>query len=262
MGTPAIDPIAATFDRVAPVYERSRPGYPADALAHLTRTLHLGPGRVVVELGAGSGKLTRDLLMTRSTVVPIEPLAGMRAEYRRAVPNAPVPIEGTAEAIPLAARSADAIVAAQAFHWFKTEEALDEMARVLRPGGGVGLVWNRRDESVAWVHEVTKRIDALDPGVPRSRDRRWKAAFDRHPAFTPLTLTSFRHVQRGDVATIVDRFLSVSFVARAPEADRLELAARIREILARDPTTAGRAIVELPYDTDVYTCDRRPDGAV
>ena len=134
-----------TFDRSAATYERGRPGYPADAVRFLGRTFHLGPGSTIVELGSGTGKFTRALLPLGAAVVAIEPMEGMRREFGRRVPTVPV-LAGSAESIPLPDGFADAVFAAQSFHWFQGGTALREIARVLRPGGGLGLLWNEREK--------------------------------------------------------------------------------------------------------------------
>src|SRR5690348_16873879 len=133
-----IDPVARAFDGSAERYERGRPGFPEPVIGYLTRALRLRPGSTVIELGAGTGKLTRQLLRAGVRVVAVEPLPGMRRVFRKVVPRPAVLRAGTAEAIPMPPESADAVVAAQAFHWFHTDAALTEIARVLRPGGGLG----------------------------------------------------------------------------------------------------------------------------
>jgi SAM-dependent methyltransferase len=136
-----IDPAAQSFASVAGVYERARPEYPEAAVDWLASRLDLGPGRTVVDLAAGTGKLTRMLVPTRARVIAVEPVPEMLAELRRAAPEAQA-LQGTAEAIPLPDAGADAVTVAQAFHWFDPPRALREIARVLRPGGRLGLIWN------------------------------------------------------------------------------------------------------------------------
>ncbi|MEZ5101617.1 MAG: class I SAM-dependent methyltransferase [Thermoleophilia bacterium] len=140
----------ASFAEAAGGYERARPGYPADAARWLA-----GSARAdVLDLGAGTGKLTRALVALGHRVVAVDPLAEMLAELRAAVPDVPT-LVGSGEAIPLADASLDVVAVAQAFHWFDHPRALPEIARVLRPGGALALVWNRRDESVPWVAELS-----------------------------------------------------------------------------------------------------------
>ena len=249
-------PAVRGFNRAARAYERGRPEYPTAAIRYIARQLHLGPTSTIVELGSGTGKLTRLLRTTTAAIVPIEPTPGMRAEFARQIPDLPV-LDGVAEAIPLPPHIADAVVAAQAFHWFRPRPAFREIARVLRPGGGVALIWNRRDESVPWVHAAGHLIDPFFRTVPRSRGGRWRRVLERGDLpFGPVVERSFRHVQLLTPATAVDRFVSVSAIAVLPARERARIARELRGILARDPQTRGRARIELPYRADVYLTRR------
>lgn len=259
-----VHPAVQGFDRAAPAYERGRPGYPKEAVRYLARELGLRRGRTVVELASGTGKFTRALLPTGATIVPVEPTRGMREEFSRRVPDLPV-LDGVAEAIPVPDAFADAIVCAQAFHWFRPRAALREIARALAPGGGLGLVWNRRDESVEWVHALTRIVDRYGWKVPRTRQRRWKRLFETHTLpFTPLKLRTFRFSQRLTPTTIVPRFLSVSCIAVQSPAEQRSIATEIRKVVREAPETRGRAFFDLPYRTEVYTTRatvRRPGSA-
>ena len=136
------------FEKEAQAYARGRPDYPAALSAWLAQALGLGPGREVADVGAGTGKFTALLATTGATVVGVEPVDAMRAKIDALQLPTVRAVGGTAQAIPLSAGTLDAVICAQAFHWFATREALDEFHRVLRPGGKLGLVWNVRDESV------------------------------------------------------------------------------------------------------------------
>ena len=162
--------------RSVAAYERGRPGYPRAAVDFLAR-LRLGPGRTVVDLAAGTGKLTRLLLATGAEVVAVEPVAEMRA----ALPAGARTVDGTAEAMPLTTASADAVAVAQAFHWFDGDAALAEIHRVLRPGGALALVWNRRrmDEP------LNQAIQEPDPPRTASASRRSRPAPGVSPSRKP-----------------------------------------------------------------------------
>jgi len=245
------------FGQAAELYERGRPDYPRAAVRHLARVLGLAPGRTVVELGSGTGKFTRALGPVGVTRVAVEPSPGMRRVFARTVPQVPV-LTGTAEGIPLPDRFADAVVAAQSFHWFRPAEAIAEIARVVRPGGGLGLVWNIRDESVGWSHRLTEILDRYGWWIPRARERRWRPAFDRpHSPFGPLHQRVFRYTQVARPETFVARVLSVSVIAVLPEPERLRVASEVRALLASDPATRGRAVLKMPYRTEVYWAYRR-----
>ena len=171
----------AGFGRGAATYERGRPSYPADAIDVLVRELGIGPDRDVLDLAAGTGKLTRLLVPTGARLVAVEPVAAMADQLRTAVPGVEVH-DGTAEAIPLPDGSVDAVVVGQAFHWFDAPVALAEIARVLRPGGGLGLIWNERDSSVPWVAELTARsagTSATGGRVPYTLEEDWVAPHRR-----------------------------------------------------------------------------------
>ena len=150
---------AAGFSAAAEVYERARPGYPDEAVAWVAELLGIAPGRDVLDLAAGTGKLTRQLVPFGARIVAVEPIDAMRAELERAVPGVEA-LAGSAEAIPLPDTSVDAVTCAQAFHWFRPEAAVAEIRRVLRPGGGLALLWNGRDpaeERHARLHELFSR---------------------------------------------------------------------------------------------------------
>jgi SAM-dependent methyltransferase len=241
------------FDRLADAYERGRPGYPVAVVRHLGRVLRLGPGRTVVDLGSGTGKFTRALAPLGAARVAVEPTPGMRRVFERVVPEVPV-LDGTAERIPLPDGMADAIVCAQSFHWFRPRIALREFARVLRPGGGVGLVWNTRDDRVSWSRHITEIVNRYHRRErTQTRGDPWKSAFrSAHGPFGPLHFRSFPHLQRAPVETFVDRFLSVSSVAVQRSSERRRISQEIREVLRTDPLTRGKRLLSLPMRTEVY----------
>jgi SAM-dependent methyltransferase len=250
-----IDRLVAGFGTVATAYERSRPEYPAAVYELLRRQFGLKRGTIVIDLAAGTGKFTRGLVGTGAAVVAIEPTAGMRRVFRRAVPRLPV-LDGSAEAMPVPDGFVDAVTVAQAFHWFRVPRALREIHRVLRPGGGLALVWNERDESVDWMRELSDLLRPLRHRAPSYRGADWRAAFAQRHWFTPLRHRRFRHSQRLDLAGAVDRVRSVSFVAIAPRAVQARIVRSVRSLLRTHPQTRGRSVIEFPYRTDVYWCFR------
>ncbi|MCI4331554.1 MAG: class I SAM-dependent methyltransferase [Thermoplasmata archaeon] len=254
-----IDEGARAFRTVAPLYELGRPEYPVDAVRHLVTTLGLTPGAPVLDLAAGTGKFTRALLPFGFQLTAVEPTAAMREELERRVPGALVR-DGIAEAIPLPDHGLEAVVVAQAFHWFRPAAALDEIDRVLRPTGGLGVVFNLRDERTPWVAELSRIVHAHRPKDGRSiRDGAWRTALAAHPRFEILDERTFDYLHRTDPEGIVARVLSVSYVAAAPVEVRDRVAGDVRRLLERDPATAGRAQVELPYRTQVHLARTRPD---
>jgi SAM-dependent methyltransferase len=239
---------ATGFEGAAARYGAGRPDYPAELEAWLTDRLGLGAGATVVDLGAGTGKFEPRLLATGATVIAVEPVAAMRAEFARRFPGIEVR-EGTAEAIPLADASVDVVVAAQAFHWFATAAAVAEIGRVLKPGGRLGLIWNVRDETVPWVARLTGIMTPYEGDAPRFHTGRWREPFPA-PGFGPLEETWFTHRHTGPAErVVVDRILSVSFVAALPEAERETVAAAVRAVVAETPDLVGKAEVTFPYRT-------------
>jgi SAM-dependent methyltransferase len=224
------------------MYERGRPDYPAAAIALLVERLGLRPGRTVVDLAAGTGKLTRLLVPTGAEMIAVEPIAQMRALIKSTRA-----IEGTAEAIPLADEAVDAVTVAQAFHWFRADEALAEIRRVLRPGGGLALIWNTRDERDAVQAAISEILEPLGRDTPRRQRREWRDVLDGSGLFTPCEAATFDHAQELDEDGLVERFCSISFVASAPREVYADVEARVRAV-AREHGTP----VRLPYVTELY----------
>lgn len=242
---------AKGFSAGADAYERGRPNYAPEAIATLVRELAIGPGTRVLDLAAGTGKLTRQLVDTGAELVAVEPIAEMRAKLVETVPTAEA-LEGTAERIPLPNHSVDAVVVGQAFHWFDGVRAVSEIRRVLRPTGSVGMIWQARDPVRPWIKRLEEIIDRADDGHPRFRTGAWREGFDLVALCEPIEEASFSTVQRGGVETIVDRVASISYVAAMPADRRAAVLDDVRQLLATDPETAGSEVIELPYRAHVY----------
>jgi SAM-dependent methyltransferase len=247
------DAAALGFEAAAERYERGRPTYPDDAVAFLIRTLEIGERTDVVELGAGTGKFTELIVPTGARIVAVEPVSAMRQALARNCPTVTV-LDAMAEEIPLAEASADAVVAAQAFHWFDADRALHEIHRVLRPDGALGLIWNVRDEATDWSERLTAIFDRLSGDGPRYRDMRWRGAFARTELFGPLHHQLAYHVQKLTREQFVDRVLSVSYVASASNDERERVIAEVEEMLNTDPELRGRDEILMPYRTEVFWC--------
>jgi SAM-dependent methyltransferase len=250
------DQAAVGFQRAAEAYERARPDYPQAAVRCLADALRIGPAARVVDLAAGTGKLTRLLVATGAQIVAVEPVEAMRVQLARLVPEAHV-VDGVAERLPLADGAFDAVVVAQAFHWFATAAALAEIHRVLKPGGGLGLIWNVRDESVGWVRRIGEILRPYQERAPHYSSMEWRAAFQRDRLFSPLQTARFAHVYSGSLDGTIDRVRSVSFIAALDGSEREAILAQVRELLQSDPQTQGRRTIEFPYRTVVYWCKRR-----
>ncbi|MFL5964178.1 MAG: class I SAM-dependent methyltransferase [Gaiellaceae bacterium] len=224
---------ARSFDRAAEEYERARPEYPPSVLD----ALPLGEDAEVLDLGAGTGKLTRLLTQRYRRVIAVEPLDGMRGILERVVPAAETRA-GSAEAIPLPDASVDGVFAGQAFHWFANDVAIQEIARVLRPGGVLALIWNERDDErpsplprqyEAYVEELhTVGMAAFDDAPP------WQDVIARGP-FGEVHAGAVPHDHVLDRAGLLDNARSVSWIASRPDGEREAIIQRLDELLTDGP---------------------------
>jgi SAM-dependent methyltransferase len=245
------------FDSAASEYERGRPGYPAEAIELLERELDLDGTSAVVDLAAGTGKLTRDLVGRFARVIAMEPLDGMRSLLERHVPGAEA-VHGRAEAIPLGDQCVDAVLVAQAFHWFDGAVALDEIARVLRPAGGLGLLWN----TTPWELREGPWFSALDDLLERSRadlstlrrhgSGRWAGVFEGPTPFGPLHEATIPNPQRPTADEFIAGFASRSYVASMDGAAREELLAAVRRLLDRADAPVDGGHVAVPMRTEIF----------
>jgi len=244
---------ALSFGAVADAYDRARPGYPREAAAWLTPAP--AEGRAdrpadVLELGAGTGKLTEQLLALGHRVVATDPLHEMLRRLTGRLPDARV-VRSTAERIPLRSRSVDTVVSAQAFHWFDLERALPEIARVLRPGGYLSLVWNFRDERIPWV----KRLGTLIDGKHEEAAEPTHALLGSH-LFGFVDTTTFRFWQPLDRDRLRDLVSSRSNVALMSDTERDRLLRKVDEMY--DEYGRGPDGMLLPYVTHCYRAVVRP----
>ncbi len=251
------DRFATAFGQVAPAYERGRPGYPAAAIEALVRNLGLDRRSVVVDLGAGTGKLTRDLTWRFDRVIAVEPLAELRQLLAEGAAAAEA-LEGSAEELPLHDACADAIFVAQAFHWFDGARALAEMGRVLRPRGGLALLWNttpweRREGAwFARLDDLLARSRADLSAVHRHATGRWREAFEHQQPFEALSRATFDNTQRMTEEEFLANLTSRSYVAQLNPDARRELIGEVTDLLRRPgaPFEAGHVLV--PMRTDAY----------
>jgi len=221
---------ARSFDRVAEEYERARAEYPPSVLDGLP----LSEAAEILDLGAGTGKLTRLLTQRYRRVIAVEPLDGMRVVLERVVPEAESRA-GSAESIPLEGASVDGVFAGQAFHWFANDEAIAEIARVLRPGGVLGLVWNEPDDDrpspfseqyLAYVEEL--HPDDFGDAPP------WQDVIARGP-FGEVREGVVPHNHVLDRAGVLDNVRSVSWIANRAEEEREAIMQRLGELLGDGP---------------------------
>jgi len=242
---------ARSFDRVADVYQKARPSYPAEAVGWVLET---APGRRVVDLAAGTGKLTEVLVAAGADVTAVEPLANMRAELERALPSVRA-IAGTAERIPLPDASADALFVAQAFHWFDAPAALEEIARVLVPGGTLGLVWNLRDERVPWVVELTAALRGAADVLTASRNISERPL--ESDRFTALERREFPNPVQFDRPRLREWASSTSRIAVLPEGERERALDGVMRLADEHPALADRQTFDMPFVAVVVRATRR-----
>ena len=248
-----VDDVAArAFGAMAEEYERGRPGWPADAVARLVDRFR---ARTVLDLAAGTGKLTAVLADLADDVVAVEPVDGMRRVLEAHLPDVRA-LAGTAEAIPLPDAAVDAVFVAEAFHWFDLERAAAEIARVLRPGGGLAVMWNLvRDDGEPWFEDLVAlvlehRVDGT--GETRRDTVPWRAALEAEPRLGPLSDEEAPHQQWIDRDGIVAQIASYSSIGSLPAERRATALAAARALLEQHGVDA----VTIRYKAMITTARR------
>lgn len=238
------------FETGSETYERARPDYPAPAVDTIVAAARIEAGTRVLDLAAGTGKLTRQFWSRGASCVALEPSAAMRQVFRRVLPRVAL-AGGIAEAIPAAAGSMDAVVVAQAFHWFDPVRSLSEIARVLRPGGWLALIWNERDESDPTVAELV-RLTKWDQAQPYPMGMDFGTFIDQSRLFGPVERSTFDFVQLIDRQQFVEQVASRSYVQVMADGDRRALLAEVAELGSRleEP-------IALPHVTDLFCAQVR-----
>jgi SAM-dependent methyltransferase len=246
--TPSIpEPARVGFGQGADAYAKGRPTYPPEAVSWVAA--RFPPSPVVLDLAAGTGIFTELVRPFAARVVAVEPVPAMRAK----IAAADSVLDGTAESIPLPDASVDAVTVAQAFHWFRFDEALAEIARVLRPGGLLALIWNRRDESVPWVDRMSEIIEWRAHQVSEYDRIDWPEVIGRSGQFGPVEHAEFAWAHELDRAGLAERVRSVSYVAAMGSAEREALVA---EVLALADEGGFPERFGLPYNTLVWCTTR------
>lgn len=237
---------AASFRENADGYDAHRPSYPIETVRWL-----LGDARDVVDVGAGTGKLTAELLGLGASVTAVDPSADMLRVLGERMPQA-VRLDGSAEAIPVADGSTDLVTFAEAWHWVDVEPATREVLRVLRPGGRLGLIWNTRDESIPWV-------DALSAAMHRGLH---EASAYRPTLGAGLTIAAKREQRWTQPTTregIIDLATTRSYYLTASAEEKTAMLDRVRRVLDAHPETRGEQIL-LPYVTEAWLAERWAPG--
>jgi len=235
---------AASFGAAAAAYERGRPSYPPAALDWLLPA----NAQTVLDLGAGTGKLSRSLVARGLATIAVDPSEPMLAELRRTAPEVDARL-GRAEEIPLPDGSVDAVLVAQAWHWVDPARGLPEVHRVLRPGGTFGLAWNTRDNRTPWVAELSAIVAGPD----------WLEAKVEVPGqlFTCVERAEFSWTDHLSRADLLDMVASRSYVIIAPEHEREATLQRVADLVDRHPDLPGATGIPLPYVTVALRSVRR-----
>lgn len=268
------DLAAKGFGAQAATYDKARPSYPPDAIDWLARKLRIEPGQRVVDLAAGTGKLTAPLARTGADLIAVEPVTAMRDMLRIRLPGVAA-VAGVAESLPFASGSIDAVTVAQAFHWFDPARAMAELARVIRVGGRLGVIWNSLEPGTDWTDRVWSVMDRVEYRAP------WRVNSARAPrgshydrssgwierdaprlvGWSAWTTAVFSHAQRVTHEEVVERMLSVSHVAALAPAEQEAVLGEIRTILREHPDTRDQPILSIGYRTTAWCTERLPQEA-
>ena len=240
-------PRRLTFGAHATAYERARPAWPEEA----ARWLVPESAELVVELGAGTGKLTRAVAALGVRVVAVEPDPRMLGVLQGLGLDG---VQGSAEAIPFGDGVADAVVAGSSLHWFELELALPEIHRVLRPGGRFAFGWNHRDDRHPAIARMGEAVYAAQKRArgPRWRSRDWPAELTATGLFRDVEHASFEHVQELPREALRDHLMSYSGVAALPEADRRWVLAQVADTLDSDESVSAGGLLRLPFVVTAY----------
>lgn len=247
------------FDLAADVYARARPDYPDAAVDHVVRALRGGASGPVLDVAAGTGKLTAALAARDVQVTAVEPVEGMRKACLAALPDLPV-VAATAEDLPFADGSIAGVTVAQAFHWFDPVAATASFARCLMPGGLLAVLFNVRDESVAWVRALTAIIDPHETDgkkVPRYRDQGWRSGFTPDGPFDVEDVIDLPNAQEMDASGLRERVASISFIAVLDDDARAAVMDDVSTLVRTHPDVAGRVAFPFPYVTEIHHMRRR-----
>jgi SAM-dependent methyltransferase len=225
-----------SFGSAAAAYERGRPSYPPEAIDWL---LPVG-ARQVLDLGAGTGKLTTRLVERGLDVVAVDPIPDMLEVLRTSLPETRA-LLGTAEEIPLEDNSVDVVLVAQAWHWMDADRAIPEVARVLRPGGRLGLVWNTRDERLGWVRELGRIIGSDGDGG--------RVQVQLPEPFTDVARHQVEWTSYLTPQALIDLVASRSYCITSPAEVRTQTLDQVRSLLSTHPALANSNGLALPYVT-------------
>ncbi|KAI8066690.1 S-adenosyl-L-methionine-dependent methyltransferase [Gongronella butleri] len=248
------------FDKQTDNYDLARPSYPASAIEKIQSLL---PAHAkVAEIGSGTGIMTRLLVAAGFDITAIEPVDGMRKKFSESLPDVPV-IKATAWDTTLPDASQDAVIIAQAFHWFDDLNTLKEANRILKPNGKLMLIWNMESKSAKWVDQLRALYESYDSAAPQYRKNQWQKVFEEPASASlfqlPLQHAHFDYNMPSARELIMPRILSKSYIAVMDEEEQARLAARVNAVLD-DPAYEfacdenGKFV--YPHDTDLYWAEK------
>lgn len=246
-----MNPVSAGgFASASGHYARARPTYARGAVGRIDEATPVG---ILLDVGAGTGILTGQLLRAGREMVGVEPVASMRDQFARALPRVPV-AAAVAEALPFQRACFSGLTFAQAFHWMDHDRVLIEVRRVLRPGGVLALVWNERVESVSWVRELTDLIEARSGGRPYSdhREQSWEELVGAAGGFAHISTDRYPNHVASSHELVVERVRSTSFVAVMDPPARESLISEVRDVLAQNNETKDQEQFDFPHETVVH----------
>lgn len=248
---------AQGFQRAGDEYQKGRPEYSKEVIDFLVEKFNLTPDTQILDLAAGTGKMTKLLVDRKLSVSAVEPVQGMREQFEKILPQTPL-AEGRAEKIPCPDDCVDVIIVAQAFHWFANAQALKECSRVLKPGGFLVLVWNVRDDRIPWVQSFNNIIDPYRGTTPQYHTGEWRQVFTKENPFQELQETELSYTQNGDVAMLENRATSTSFISTLSEEERHSVVEKIRALATATPELSD-GNVSLPHRTHIYWAQVKKD---
>lgn len=240
------------FSSAAELYQQVRPGYPAEIVSWLQHQLQLGANSQVIDLGSGTGKFLPYLQQISSHIIAIEPVQEMLAQLQHAFPEIQT-LQASSEQLPVAAHSVDAVICAQAFHWFANAETLQQIHQVLKPSGHLALIWNQRDINVDWVKALADLIEPFEGNTPRYHSGKWKNVFEQQPLFQLENVQTFQQQHVGTVENVVSkRLLSTSFIAALPEQEQQQLKTLFEQMVFSYTGKYPQDEITFPYITYAY----------
>jgi SAM-dependent methyltransferase len=245
------------YQSTTAAYENGRPAYTEESVFGLAEKMNLQPTDRIVELGAGTGKFTRILVQRYPDVVAVEPVESMREKLVSLLP-AVTALQGTGENIPVPDASADAIIVANAFHWFDGDMALREIHRALKPGGGLGLIWNIDGVFTStWGQQIDAWLDELEGDTPQYKTGKWRNAFERTQLFSPIEEHRYSSIRKTTPSEVVDRVASISFIASLPEQSYRAFRSKVESWLSSHPDSQSKEYLAVSLDTKIYWCFKR-----